>query len=129
MPKLTRAELHAIDRHVGARLGYHRKRRGMSQSELGSCVATSFQQIQKYERAANRVSASRLYAFAVHLQVPLAAMFEGLDGPTGSTLTALDDLGINDVRAIEIYARLPMETRAALRTLILTMSGNVEIAP
>jgi len=129
VPKLTSVELHTIDRHVGARLGYHRKRLGVTQSELGSCVAVSFQQVQKYERAINRISASRLYAFASHLQVPLAALFDGLDGVVGSAMTALDELGISDVRAIETYARLPIETRTALRTLILTLANEAENAP
>jgi len=67
-----------VDLHVGARLRALRSSRRMSQTSLANAVGVSFQQIQKYERATNRISASMLYGIARYLAVPLAAFFEGL---------------------------------------------------
>ena len=53
---------------------------GMSQDRLGQMVGLTFQQIQKYEKGANRIGASRLYQFATLLNVPPAYFFEGLEG-------------------------------------------------
>ncbi len=67
-----------IDPHVGARIRVRRTLLGMSQTKLGEAVGLTFQQIQKYERGANQVAASRLYQFGRVLDVPLAYFFEGL---------------------------------------------------
>ncbi|GAA0627667.1 hypothetical protein GCM10009422_25860 [Brevundimonas kwangchunensis] len=79
------AELHPenrapdpVDRHVGYRLASLRKRRGFSQSDLGRCLGLSFQQIQKYETGANRISSSRLWAAAMALDVRVDDFFDGL---------------------------------------------------
>lgn len=70
-----------IDVHVGARLRELRRERGISQTALALAVGVTFQQIQKYEKGANRVSASMLYAIARCLTAPLTAFFEGLPDP------------------------------------------------
>jgi transcriptional regulator with XRE-family HTH domain len=62
---------------VGSRLKLRRTLLGISQEQLGETVGLSFQQIQKYERGANRISASRLFEFARELKVPVAYFFEG----------------------------------------------------
>ena len=67
---------HPIDVHVGARLAQRRALLGMSQMTMGKVVGLSFQQIQKYERGSNRISASRLYEFARVLDVPVSYFFE-----------------------------------------------------
>ncbi len=58
-----------IDRHVGTRIRMQRMVRGLSQTELGKAVGVTFQQIQKYEKGANRVSGSRLQQIANVLEV------------------------------------------------------------
>jgi transcriptional regulator with XRE-family HTH domain len=58
-----------IDQHVGARIRMRRMVRGFSQTELGKAVGVTFQQVQKYENGANRVSASRLQEIANVLKV------------------------------------------------------------
>jgi transcriptional regulator with XRE-family HTH domain len=70
---------HPIDLHVGARLRQRRRLLGMTQQKLAESVKIRFQQIQKYESGANRISASRLWALAKALDVPVAYFFEGLD--------------------------------------------------
>lgn len=82
-----------VDVHVGNRLKLRRTMIGMSQDRLGQTVGLTFQQIQKYEKGANRIGASRLYQFATILDVPPAWFFEGLEGQpvegrNGDVLTA-----------------------------------------
>ncbi|MGH6949348.1 MAG: helix-turn-helix domain-containing protein [Vitreimonas sp.] len=68
----------AIDLHVGKRLRRRRRRLGLTQQQLAESIGIRFQQIQKYECGANRVTASRLYELAVALNVPVNYFFEGL---------------------------------------------------
>jgi len=70
---------HPIDIHVGKRLRERRLAAGMTQSQLADEVSVNFQQIQKYETGANRVSSSRLWELARALKVPITFFFEGLD--------------------------------------------------
>ena len=67
---------HPVDRLVGQRVRLARLAKGMSQSGLGDAVGVTFQQIQKYEKGANRVSASKLSEFATILGVDIASFFE-----------------------------------------------------
>src|SRR4051812_15882782 len=67
-----------IDRHVGLRIRMRRKELGISQERLAEAVGLTFQQIQKYERAANRVSASKLWELAQALGTNIAYFYEGL---------------------------------------------------
>jgi transcriptional regulator with XRE-family HTH domain len=70
-----------IDRHVGVRIRMRRKELSMSQERLGERIGLTFQQIQKYERAANRVSASKLWEMARALGVSVGYFFHGLQNP------------------------------------------------
>jgi transcriptional regulator with XRE-family HTH domain len=77
--KLPADIAHPVDLYVGARLRIRRKVLGFSQTQLAEALGITFQQIQKYERGANRISASKLYEAARLLQSPVAYFFEGLD--------------------------------------------------
>ena len=81
-----------IDLHVGKRLRRRRRLLGMTQQSLADAVGIRFQQIQKYECGANRVSASRLFELAEALSVPVQFFYEGL-----SERDELDDLLDPDV--------------------------------
>ncbi|MGR4863267.1 helix-turn-helix domain-containing protein [Caulobacter sp. LARHSG274] len=70
---------HPVDLYVGARLRIRRKVLGLSQTQLADALGITFQQVQKYERGANRISASKLYEAARLLQSPVSYFFEGLD--------------------------------------------------
>lgn len=72
---------HPIDVHVGKRLQQRRALLGMSQTVLGKALGITFQQIQKYERGANRLGASKLYELARVLRVPVSFFFEKLSSP------------------------------------------------
>lgn len=67
---------HPMDMHVGERLRARRSLLGMTQEKLAEAVELTFQQIQKYERGTNRVSASRLWQFSRILRVPVSYFFE-----------------------------------------------------
>ncbi len=69
-----------VDAHVGARIRLRRKLLGLSQQQLAEQLGLTFQQVQKYERGVNRVSASKLYETAQVLQASVMHFFEGLDG-------------------------------------------------
>ncbi|MGE5515631.1 MAG: helix-turn-helix domain-containing protein [Bacteroidota bacterium] len=67
-----------IDIHVGGRVRLRRTLMGLSQTELANALGLTFQQVQKYERGANRISASRLYKMAETLSVPVSFFFDGM---------------------------------------------------
>jgi len=69
-----------VDAHVGSRIRLRRKLLGLSQQQLAEQLGLTFQQVQKYERGVNRVSASKLYETAQVLGAPVMHFFEGLDG-------------------------------------------------
>jgi transcriptional regulator with XRE-family HTH domain len=71
------------DKHVGARVRMRRMMLGMSQEKLGDALGLTFQQVQKYEKGANRIGASRLQQIAHILQVPVAFFFEGAPSVPG----------------------------------------------
>ncbi|WP_052119922.1 helix-turn-helix domain-containing protein [Inquilinus limosus] len=87
-----------VDVHVGTRLRQRRTLLGMSQEKLAAAFGVSFQQIQKYERGANRVSASRLHQLTRILNVPVGYFFEGMaDG-------AQNGIGLHPVHDSEMVA-------------------------
>lgn len=67
-----------VDLHIGQRVRHRRWLLGMTQQQLAQSVGIRFQQIQKYESGANRVSASRLWDLAQALDIPVSFFFEGL---------------------------------------------------
>lgn len=108
-----------FDVEVGARVRTVRKSKGISQSDLATAAGITFQQVQKYERGANRVSASMLQRIARHLGVSMAELLG--EGP-GSPAGAVDWSVMVDSEAVEI-ARAVQEIRSPgvkrrLRTLI-----------
>lgn len=69
-----------IDIHVGSRVRLRRTMSGMSQEKLGEALGITFQQIQKYEKGANRIGASRLQHIASVLSTPISFFFEDAPG-------------------------------------------------
>jgi transcriptional regulator with XRE-family HTH domain len=72
-----------IDKYVGSRVRMQRVLRGFSQEKLGDALGVTFQQVQKYEKGANRIGASRLQQISKILGAPPSFFFEG--SPTGAT--------------------------------------------
>lgn len=79
-PKAENAKQpHPVDTHVGGRVRLRRIFLGYSQEKLAHALGLTFQQIQKYERGANRISSSKLFELARLLDVPVGFFFEGAD--------------------------------------------------
>ena len=68
-----------VDVHVGSRVRLRRTMLGMSQEKLGEAISLTFQQVQKYERGANRIGASRLHDLSRVLDVPVSFFFDDMD--------------------------------------------------
>jgi len=77
---------HPVDLHVGLRVRALRRQAGLSLTRLAGRVGVAFQQLQKYEAGANRISASMLFDLARALKVPVASFYEGLGGLGGPCL-------------------------------------------
>jgi transcriptional regulator with XRE-family HTH domain len=79
-----------VDVHVGSRVRLRRNMLGLSQEKLGEAIGLTFQQVQKYERGANRIGASRLHELSQVLDVPVSFFYDDVDPvraaaiPTGS---------------------------------------------
>lgn len=95
-----------IDKHVGSRVRMRRMMLGMSQEKLGDALRLTFQQVQKYEKGTNRISASRLQHISQILQVPVTFFFDGApgqrktDGSTPSPSYVTDFLATSDGLAL-----------------------------
>lgn len=113
-----------VDMHVGQRVRQRRWMMGMTQQQLGDRVGIKFQQIQKYETSANRVSASRLWDIAGTLQVPVAFFFDGLEGQAEDTGEMRGDV-LSDREANELvraYYTIPETQRRRLFDLARVLS-------
>lgn len=83
---MARRDPNYIDVHVGSRIRMRRQLINMSQERLGELLGITFQQVQKYEKGANRISASRMFFTAKTLGVPVQFFFEGLPGGEGDSV-------------------------------------------
>ncbi len=83
---------HPVDIHVGQRVRQRRSLLGMTTQQLGDSVGITYQQIQKYEAGADRISASRMWDIAAAMEVPVLFFFEGLDGQPSNTGEARGDI-------------------------------------
>jgi transcriptional regulator with XRE-family HTH domain len=101
---------HPVDRHVGRKVAERRIMLGYNQSDLAKALGLTFQQIQKYEKGANRISASKLWAMADFLKVEISHFFEGLDGlsdPGGDSLPVDRDVRPATRATVEIGRLAP----------------------
>ncbi|MDG2520723.1 helix-turn-helix domain-containing protein [Caulobacter segnis] len=108
----------AFDVKVGARMRLRRRMLQLKQKSLAELVGVSFQQIQKYEHGANRVSASRLVAIAHALETSVAWLLgeEGVDtGPVFDATPLLATPGA--LQLLESYNRIPASRRTFVRTV------------
>ena len=97
---------HPVDVHVGNRLRQRRSLLGMSQTALAKAVGLTFQQVQKYERGANRMGASRLFEFAAVLDVPVTYFFDEL--PAGAVHARIPTGSADAVGAVHARPELDM---------------------
>jgi transcriptional regulator with XRE-family HTH domain len=96
-----------VDLHVGARIRLRRRMQGVSQEKLADALGLTFQQVQKYERGANRVSASKLYEIAAALRAPVAYFFDGLADPTGDELDGVRVAAASEESTVHSFLMTP----------------------
>ncbi|MFC3068097.1 helix-turn-helix domain-containing protein [Phenylobacterium soli] len=111
-----------VDRHVGLRIRMRRKELGISQERLAEAVGLTFQQIQKYERAANRVSASKLWELSQALRTNIAYFYEGLleMGAEHLPRESMQDFLLTP-EGLELAATFPRIESARLRRKVLEL--------
>ena len=107
-----------VDTIVGERIRRRRILTGLTQDQLGEALGVSYQQIQKYETGANRVSAGRLYLLAARLDVAPGWFFEGLTDTVDDTE---DEMQASSRFAIECVRSLTRIRDERVRTSILNM--------
>jgi transcriptional regulator with XRE-family HTH domain len=117
-----------VDLHVGSRIRMRRKILGVSQERLADSLGLTFQQVQKYERGSNRVSASKLYEIAATLQAQVSYFFEGLADPATASDSSADqgtEQFVHDFlmtpEGLELAGLFPKITRARVRRRILDL--------
>lgn len=121
-----------IDAHVGSRVKMRRTLLGISQERLGNQLGITFQQVQKYEKGANRIGASRLQSIASALSVPIAYFFEGLaagdraDGPleddTARFVSSIEGRELN-----RAFARIgDQKVRRRVIDLVRSLAGDAD---
>jgi transcriptional regulator with XRE-family HTH domain len=84
-----------IDVHVGSRVRLRRTLLGMSQEKLGEAIGLTFQQVQKYERGANRIGASRLYDLSRVLDVPVSFFFDDINPEVAAAVESAGAEGVD----------------------------------
>ena len=118
---------HRVDQHVGRQIRELRRRLHVSQEKLAETLGLTFQQVQKYEKGANRVSASKLYEVAATLGVEIGYFYRGLPGPEtqGGVAEAAAEPFVYDApmtaegREID---RLLVEMKSKRRRLVLDLA-------
>jgi transcriptional regulator with XRE-family HTH domain len=123
-----------VDLHVGSRVRMRRKILGVSQQRLADSLGLTFQQVQKYERGANRISASKLYAMATTLQAPVSYFFEGLAEPQAGAPGEPGDASalavqsfLNTPEGLELAALFARLGRGAVRRQVLNLVRAVAL--
>ncbi len=103
---------HPIDLHVGIRVRQRRVLLGMTQTELADTMGVTFQQVQKYERAMNRISASRLYGLSQVFDVTVEYFFEDMPPDVAGISPAN---GRGKAKKLPSYEPDPMTTQETMR--------------
>ncbi len=120
-----------VDTHVGERIRSQRKALHLSQEKLGNELGVTFQQVQKYERGANRVGASRLWRLSKVMDVPVSFFFEGLDGVVHSHSVAEDEQPpivydfIKSPEGLELAKTVARIKNPAIRKQILDLAKSL----
>jgi len=125
-----------VNRHVGLRIRMRRKELGISQERLAESIGLTFQQVQKYERAANRVSASKLWEMSKALAAPVGYFYDGLSDAAGPLAASVPRESMQDFlmtpEGIELAATFPKIPRGRVRRRILdlvrAMAGEADAA-
>lgn len=127
----------AVDQHIGKRMQLRRSMLGLSLKDLAEICGITFQQIQKYETAGNRISASRLFEIGSAMNTPVSFFFSGLPGNMPEENRTTRSIHVHQpentedpimrtesLQLIAAYWKLPTDAqRAAFLNMIKTMAG------
>lgn len=114
-----------IDVHIGKRVRRRRRLLGLTQLQLAGSCGVRFQQIQKYECGANRISAGRLWRLAQALEVPVSYFFDGLDEAGEAVAPRASDESVDLIRT---YYQLGERPRRRLLDLAKSLEGGGDAA-
>lgn len=130
---------HPVDQFVGQKLRMRRKLLDLTQQKVAEAVGVTFQQVQKYERGVNRISASRLAEFADALKVPITYFFEGMDQSDEYAVQTQHVQGLAETAAsyetdifsspetvelLKFFYRCPPEVRKQFTGMLKAMANN-----
>jgi transcriptional regulator with XRE-family HTH domain len=116
---------HPIDVHVGKQVRFKRKILGLSQSDLAGKVGITFQQIQKYEKGENRVSASKLYEISTALRSPVSFFFDGyVPGESENQSAALQD-SVNDKQTMNLIQAFATIKNPKLQKRVMMLVNSI----
>lgn len=133
---------HPVDQFVGQKLRMRRKLLDLTQQKVADAVGVTFQQVQKYERGVNRISASRLAEFADALKVPITYFFEGLGDSDEYTVQTQKVSGLAEAAAhyeadafsnpetielLKFFYRCPPDVRKQFTEMLKAMANNQAI--
>jgi len=119
-----------IDQHLGNRVRRRRRLLGLTQLQLAQKVGVRFQQVQKYECGANRMSASRVWQLAMALEVPVAYFYDGLsDGADDASDRENREMFAQKETLDLIKAYYDLDERPRRRLLDLAKSLNSDLEP
>ena len=123
MAKLATEEPHPIDKSVGQRVARRRMELGYSQADLGQALNLTFQQIQKYEKGTNRISASKLWQVSSFLDVDVSYFFREPNRQEPVSMLAMPTR--YSVETNRILPALSVEDQK----LILSIAQRLEVRP
>ena len=130
--KSTKRGPQEIDVRVGSRIRLRRKMLGMSQTELARQIGVTFQQVQKYEKGANRIGTSRLLHICAVLKISPAWLFQGVAGPPSRSeggrhleeVVAAFEKDSTAPRLMLLWGRLPLEIKRSMLKLMNAISDD-----
>jgi len=115
-----------VDVQVGQRICLVREQAGLTQADLGSAIGVTFQQVQKYEKGTNRVSASRLAKIADYLDCSIESLFPLRDREAFDEEGALDQMGATSWgrQMASLFVALPRDHRKTLLVVAQALAGQ-----
>lgn len=129
--------INEVDQHIAKRLQLRRVMLGLTQSDLATKCGVSFQQIQKYETAGNRIPAARLFDLSQALETSVAFFFSGLPGNFPPETKAIRSMRVSDVKEddplskneslqlINLYWNLPTDAqRKTIMDMLKLLNGE-----
>ncbi len=116
-----------VDHHVGERIRQKRTSLGLTQEHLANALGISYQQVQKYETGANRVSAGRLYEIAERLEAEIGYFFEGLEIHRVQEPISHGGKSRSTIELVRNFAEIEDPVvRAAVSGLVKSIAGRVK---